>query len=83
MICGMEKQLKFWNLECQEYVCICGVSTEYIKTMKWTRYVARMRENNLFGDLGRKNSVKMSLDQRARIWAGLDCLPMVSSDKHI
>jgi hypothetical protein len=60
-----------------------GVSSEYIKTMKWTGYVACMEENNLLGDLGRKNSVKMSLDQCAGFGAGLDCLSMASSDKHI
>jgi hypothetical protein len=58
------------------------VSTEYIYTMKWNGHVARMGENNLLGDLGRKISVKMNLDQRVRILAGLDCLSMASSDKH-
>lgn len=40
-----------------------GVSTEYNQPMKWNGHVARMGENNLHGDLGRKISVKMNLDQ--------------------
>jgi len=41
-----------------------------------------MGENNLLGDLGRKISVKMNLNQHVRVLAGLDCLSMASSDKH-
>jgi hypothetical protein len=49
--------------------------------MKWKGHVAHMGENNLLGDLGRKICVKMNLDQRVRILAGLGCLSMASSKK--
>jgi hypothetical protein len=50
--------------------------------MKRDKHVAQMGENNLFGDLRRKISVKKKLNQHVRILAGLACLSMASNDKH-